>query len=380
MKMRPSFRQISLVSGVLLIVIALFFFFTSSLNAIYFVQEKDGSLQLKRDLLLEESDKLVFMLNFTGILSQMDRNKAYASHKPMLELAWDEDSGRGNVKEFRPDGTAISVAFSRFSSGSGTKPQGLFIGGDLPFGDAFRSERMNTSGYGYYDGKQWYHIWCTANEAFNLAGSDEMVTPVLWSYTGSSVLKNSEGEIIIESYHKKVINGVPVKMTRRAIMRAGTGYLTLKVSFTNDSDKPVMYSFAYGDEPWIGSFGASRGDVGWYQGGFIQKETSLSPNKYRYAGYWDFGNSLAGEKPVYTGYANFIEWDNPVPSMVTLSNSTDRCCDENRPLDDESARSIVLTWLSQSLQPGETRTYTMAIGMARLGERRGFPEVPEHIF
>lgn len=381
MNMRSSAIKFSLAGGIVILGALIFFYFTSSLSAIYLVQENDGSLSLKRDLIIGESDKLVFMLDFNGILNHLDRDKAYASHSPVLELSWDEDAGIGNVKEFRPDGTALSIAFSRFVEDGGRKPHGLFVGGDLPFGDAFRSGRMNTNGYGYYDGKDWYHIWCTANEGFSISGIGERtLNPGQWVYLGSKVIKNSDKEIIIESYHKAEIEGNHVMMQRRAIMRAGTGYFILKVSFTNAGDKPLMYGYYYGDEPWVGRFGASRGDVGWYEGGLITKETAMSPQRFGYAGYWDRGNMLAGEKPDFTGYANFIEWDNPVPSLVTFANSFDSCCDQSRPLADEDNRVILLSWLSQTLAPSETRTYTMAIGMAGVGERQGLPVKPEGIF
>lgn len=353
----------------------------SAITTIYLVRGVDGSLHVKRDLKITDSDKLLFMVDLSGVFSHVDRSTAFARNKPVLELSWDENEGEGTVKDFRPDGTAISVAFSRNTELDGSSPKGLFVGGDLPFADSFRSARMNTSGVGYYDGKDWYHIWCTGNEGFSLSGSNNTVNPTMWEYKGTKVLKQSEDEIIIESHHLKTIDGIPVAMTRRATFGAGRDYFVLNVMFTNNGGKPISFGYSYGDEPWIGSFGGSRGDVGWYEGGLVKTEAAISPQKYRYAGYWDFGNELAGEKHDYTGYANFIEWNAAsTPSYVYFSNSFEHCCGQSKPLDSEDNRVIELLWLNQPLQPGASRNYTLAIGMARLDAVRGSPKVPDNIF
>lgn len=137
-----------------------------------------------------------------------------------------------------------------------------------------------------------------------------------------------------------------------------------------------MYSFAYGDEPWVGHFGGSEGDVGWYGGGLIRYEGFISPTQYRYAGFWDYGNDAAGEKHIYTGYANFIEWLSPTPSYVFLSNTIDNCCNELLPLSSIYRRSINIVYLNQILMPAESRDHVFAIGIAGLNPK-DLPKKPD---
>jgi hypothetical protein len=353
-----------------------FFNFTSSNSAIYVLRGRYGGIEIKRDLLLEEADRLIFMLDANCVFNFLMRSLAIAKREPILELSWDSEVGVGGVKQFRSDGSMLSLCFSRFEIGD-RRPHGLFLGGDLPYGDPSRADDHDSSGFGYYDGEDWHHIWCAVDEGFKIFGEKPVsVLPIRWRYLGSKVLKDTEEEVILESDHELVLEKSRIQMKRFVSFRAGEDYFILKVRFTNIGSEPVVYGYSWGDEPWVGHYGASRGDVGWYADGLIKTETFISPVRYKYVGYWDYGNDAAGESHDFSGYANFVEWISPAPSFVFLSNSIERCCNESVPLSSSSDRVISIGWLNQLLLPGESRDYTLAIGMAKLDPQTGMPKKP----
>jgi hypothetical protein len=349
--------------------------FTSSNAALYVLRGRQGGIELSRDLLLEEADRLIFMLDANCLFNWFMRGLAMARGKPVMELTWDRARGVGDVKQFRPDGTILSLTFSRYLEDAG-RPQGLFIGGDLPYGDIARDEDSDTSGFGYYDGQGWKHIWCALNEGFHVKGTGQTLVPPFWKYTGSRVLKNSMQEVMLESTHEALVEGQKIIMRRYVLFRAGQDYFVLRVKFTNASPKPLVYGYAIGDEPWVGSFGASRGDVGYYEAGLVQYEKFISPRRHSWAGFWDIGNPALGEQGPFTGYANFVQWFQPAPTYVFFSNSLDDCCSELTPLQSPVDRVINIVWLEQLLMPGQSREHVLAFGMARYDGRSPLPVKP----
>lgn len=352
------------------------FDFTSSNSALYFLRGKTGGIEITRDLILEDADRLIFMLDASYVFHYLMRGVAIAKGTPVLELTWDSKEGRGDIKEFLSDGKFITLSFSRFREGKDT-PRGLFLGGDLPYGDVTRAEQQQTSGFGYYDGEQWFHIWCAANEGFSLAGKSSTIVPTLWKFRGSRVIKHTNEEVILESSHEAKIEGQKIYMRRFVQFRAGENYFTLKIRIINPNTSPLTYGLAYGDEPWVGSFGASTGDIGWYADGLIKYETFISPHQYSYAGFWNHGNDAAGEDTTgYSNCANFIEWVSPRPSYVFLSNSLANCCQENVPLYSIFNRSINIVWLNMLLLPGDSKDHILIIGMAEVDPLAGIPVKP----
>lgn len=363
--------------GIMFFFSSLFFFhdlldLTSSNSAIYVVKEGDG-IKLRRDLMAGEREKLLFMFNANPIFDFFMKKFALAAGRSLLELTWDGEGGTGVIKQFRSDGRIFSVSLSRFEELG--KPRGLFIGGDLPYGDADRDPGAATSGIGFYDGKQWYHLWCVSNEAFSLSGSEQMAAPAHWRYLGGRKQKDTYDEVVLESDHDIVIGDVRVLMKRTIRFRAGDDYLILKVRIINPNAGGIAYSYLFGDEPWIGRFGSSAGDVGWDEEGIIEAEAFIDPVRNKYAGFYDYGNIWAGESHSFSGYANFVKWISPTPSFVTFSNGK-QCCTTDRPLDSTFNRMLVIAWKDQRLLPGESLTYTMALGMAKIG-KDGLPAVPD---
>lgn len=357
---------------------SIFFFhdlfrFTSSNSAIYVLSGENGGVEVRRDMLAEEEDRLIFMLDANCVFNIFMRNFAAFAKRPMLELTWWEETGQGVIKKFGADGSIIEVTFSRFRDVG--KPLGLFIGGDLPYGDISRDKHHATSGMAYYDGKKWVHLWCAANEGFSLYGTEEVLSPEKWKYLGAKIIKDTYDEAGIESFHEVKTGGRTVLMTRRVFFRAPDDYLTLEIKIANPNTEPIAYTYVYGDEPWVGKFGSSSGDVGWYEGGLIDRETAIDPKRYKYAGYWDHGNEYAGQGRSYSGYANFISWLTPAPDTVYLANEFE-CCDNDRPLDSSHKRVIGIAWYAEKLMPGESRTHVLVMGKADIrGDRPTMPKI-----
>jgi hypothetical protein len=59
-----------------------------------------------------------------------------------------------------------------------------------------------------------------------------------------------------------------------------------------------------------------------------------------------------------------------------FSNSLEKCCDEKLPLSSDEVRIVSVMWHDQMLMPGESRTYTLAVGMAALDPDTGMPAKP----
>lgn len=382
MDRRRLFKNLFIIFAAVQLLIAfafasLFFFhdaldLTTSNSALYVSKTSEGGIAISRDMPAGHTSALVFVLNLNRVFHGFMQNLAVAAKKPLLELTWDEEQGRGVIKRFGADGKILSVALSRFYDMG--KPHGLFIGGDLPYGDFDRDARESTAGMGYYNGKQWFHIWCAANEGVKFSGSEEVLGPVKWTYLGSRTLKDTYDEVSLESYHEGEIDGKKVFMTRALSFRASDEYVVLDVKFTNPGEETIQYSYSYGDEPWVGEYGSSRGDVGWYENGLIEAEAVIDPVRYKYAGFWDFGNPLAGEDHNYSGYADFVEWLKPVPSFVSFSNGF-QCCDARKPINSDKDRDINIVWEDLNLMPGQSITHSLALGLARPGPS-GLPIPP----
>jgi len=106
--------------------------------------------------------------------------------------------------------------------------------------------------------------------------------------------------------------------------------------------------------------------MGWYPGGWVNRERYIDPTKYNVAGYADIGNKQAGDSGGFSGYANFIQWAGPTPTMVYFSNDF-HSVDPERPLSSVDNRILNLVWKNQELQPGETVEYRLRIGFLPKG-------------
>jgi hypothetical protein len=107
---------------------------------------------------------------------------------------------------------------------------------------------------------------CSANEEIS-AGTDFSftITPSLWEFRGSKILKDTSKELIIKSSHAASFENSKMNIDRYAIFRAGESYFILIIRFKNIGNNVMKFIYVYGDEHWIGNYGSSAGDVGWLQ-------------------------------------------------------------------------------------------------------------------
>ena len=358
---------------------------TSSNAVLYYIQDHNGRIQLSNDdLTFDESDKLVFMIDLSSLFRLSERLMSAVIGYPLIETTWDRKNGHGIIKETRPDGTKFLIVLARHVE-RGKAPKGLFIGGDLPYGDTdrWRKKTSNNTGMSYYDGSRWNHLWCTINEGVSLRGKSAQIDPLEWEYHGSRIIRSTFSEITIESLHElktSLDDQTPVDliMKRTVSKNSGDDYIIVRVSYKNAGALPLTYDWSYGDEPWVGEFGDSAGDVGWTDGEIHQSAGYISPREHRFAGYWDIGNELAGERHDYSGYANFIEWLSNPPTVVYFSNgfAGSSAIPEHMPLNSPDNRVINLLWKDQTLKPGDGNTYVLALGMAKPDPHTNFPAKP----
>ncbi len=353
---------------------------TGSYAGIFLLSGRDGELfEFQDDLFLGQEARYITGIDFEGV-KQLLRNMFNKKRvkEPYLYYEWNRKNGEGFVRNYLSGGKQILICFSRFEDEFGKEASGLFVGGGLP-ADIRENNNLKKSatGMAYYDGVRWYHVWCNANESlFN-----SRLTPIYphdWKYLGSKILHREEKNMILKSAHEVIIDGVPLRIDRYAYFKAGEPYFVLSIHMKNIGNNPVTYDYLYGDDPWLGDFGSSAGNVGWAADGLYYYVGTLNTKKIHYAGYFDYGNDVIGEGHNFSGIANFIEWFGVEPSLVYFSNGpSDIPPVSNKliPLNSD-ARFIGINWGNQTLQPGQSKTYTLAIGMAGRDPRTGSPTKP----
>jgi hypothetical protein len=355
------------------------------LEGIYILRGIGGKLfEVRDDVFLGEYERVLWKFDFQPLLAGSftpKENRQEAAS--FLKYKWHQGKGHGYIQSFLSGGRKLILCFGRFLDSENKAPNGLFVGGGLPYSKYEDSMvKMNETGMAYYDGRNWQHIWCNANEAIVSASSPTtMIYPSSWQFLGSKVLLASNSEIIIKSSHQTSIDGVPVRIDRFALMRAGDTYFLLIIKLTNIGDKPTGYYYVYGDEPWVGDYGSSAGNVGWTAERLYNYEATVDPLRNSFAGMYDLGNKVVpGERGKFSKTANFIEWIGMVrPALVYFSNKEGKISDESMkvPLYSRDNRVLFLQWGPRPLLPNQPETIIMAIGMAAHDQRTDFPRKPE---
>jgi hypothetical protein len=341
----------------------------------------DALYVLKDDLYLNEGYRLVYALDLQD--PKFVLYKLFNRHKPgtpYLYYEWDKKDGSGFVRNILPGGKQVLTCFGRFLDDDERDVHGLFVGGGLPEGVIGNDvEKMNETGMAYYDGKDWFHVWCTSNEDIEAAPSMLQYYPSSWKYLGSEVLHANDEDLLIRSRHEVVINGVPLRVDRYVSFKAGSTYFILSIRITNMGARETGFSYTYADEPWLGHFGSSKGNVGWVKGSLVKYTGWLDSKKYSYTGFFDYGNDAAGEKHNFTGIADFLEWYGSDKPSVFFSNGADdypSISNKEEPLSSDE-RFLCLQWGPETLLPGESLTHVLAVGMAGNDPKTGFPVKPD---
>lgn len=336
------------------------------------------SFRITDDIYQGEQDKVLLSFHPPQQNSLFSIPNSYANNEATLDCNWNEKTGKGFVTSNFPDGSKLVTCFSRFIDGRGEAPSGLFVGGNLPSPVTIGARTAaNASGMAFYDGTRWNHIWCSVNEAFLTEGSRRMnIPPARMTFIRSKVLKQTDKELVIMSAHEVRLPETTLLMQRYAFFRAGDIHFLLVNKVRNIGSSAAVFSYVYGDEPWVGNYGSSQGDVGWLQGKIVNEESQIDTAKYSYAGIFDYGNPLVNERHNFTRAANFIEWLGARPDSAFFANNPGYMEERKLPLSSDT-RFIGLQWGPGPLKPGETKTYILAIGMAGRDAMSGFPVKPQ---
>ncbi|WP_243370996.1 hypothetical protein [Geotalea sp. SG265] len=359
------------------------FDFSDELHGFYLLSCDRGRLfDLKGDLLLGEENRLLAKFEFDPILDFFRYEHSHKPNHPHLTYSWNRLNGSGYVFNYHDDGTMLLTCFSRFRDSRGEIPKGVFVGGGLPYSKHDNAQlTMSATGMAHFDGKSWHHLWCNANETI-ASSPDDKHDPSTWDFLGSKVLFSDDKKLIIRSSHSVPFGATTLRIDRYAIFRAGENYFILLMKLTNIGNTPAYYYYVYGDEPWVGQFGSSGGNIGWAKGRLFYFEGSVDPRQYSYAGMYDIGNPMIlGEKgSSFSGKANFIEWigDNK-PNLVYFSNKEGQFAEEKErvPLASKDNRVIFLQWGPRPLMPRDRDFMILAIGLANKDPHSMFPVKPD---
>jgi hypothetical protein len=337
--------------------------------------------EITDDLFPEEADRFIWGMPLSGLKDVASVGACNAKNESCINFEWNNDTGRGFIKNIFPDGRKLLICLSRFEDTLGIPSKGLFVGGNLPMRDPdCQIFNKNETGMAYFDGKRYYHIWCNVNEAIvSAAHPEDILYPTKWEFLGSRIIENDKKSVTLTSRHLVKIDGVPFSVEKFLFYEAGDSYFHLITKVTNKGYRSAAFYYAYGDEPWLGDFGSSEGDVGWVKGRLVTTETLIDTKADHFAGMFDYGNSLAGEKHEnYTGKANFIEWSHDSrPDVAYFSNKEGAAVIKpNSPLNSPDCRFIGLQWGPKRLNPGGTFSFSLAIGMAANDPATGFPQKP----
>lgn len=362
----------SLAISLLLIIFALVvlvdFYIVDGYFGIFVLKKEKGiGIEITNDIYPNQSDRLLFKFDFNpfyeNVIVKGFKDK---DEYPFLSYVWDDRNGRGFVVNMLSEKEKILYVFSRYKEEKGEVPKGLFLGGELPIA-TYKEDKdfLNDTGMAYYDGFRWYHIWCTTNQGFSsVLDTNSLYSPSQWKYLGSEKIRNGDDKLILKSSHIAYVDGVPFAVDRYVYFKAGEPYFILEMNIKNIGENIAGFYYVYGDEPWVGDYGYSEGDVGWTKDGLILTEKQIDPKKYNFVGLYDYGNELIGEPHNFTNMANFLEWEpKNSPTIVYFSNQFG-FIDEKKPLAHQLNRVVSLQWGPVYLKPNEIYNLKLAVGMA----------------
>lgn len=381
-------RHLLLTSAILISVLALLFTkieldFSMPYEGFFILEgEKSYWLELTDDLMPEDAHRLLWGMPLYPFRNVVTSSSQPAERDSRIDFRWEKKKGCGFIRNSWRDGRKLVINLGRFREGNGKRTSGLFIGGGLPPSDPdYRFLNNDATGMTFYNGQRWYHIWCNVNEGLLSPSSPFQPSyPSDWEFKGSWVRENDGTDLTIESRHSLVLAGVPLKLQRLLFYRSGDRHVILTTEISNAGSVPASFVYLYGDEPWIGDFGSSAGDVGWTEKELLLTERDIDLKRNSFIGMFDYGNPLAGEIHNFSGAANFIEWDKDIPpDKAYVSNFSGGTMQGKKPmpLTSNSNRFIGLQWGPLTINPGESFHFSIAVGMADNDPETGMPVKPE---
>lgn len=298
-----------------------------------------------------------------------------------FKIGWSPVTGKGDVVETMASGDLVRTCFHcAFPGYTG----GLVIG------------NMNGSGMGYYPSKpvrgfKAINVFCAQDESiwdldekaeYSYGWSENIGTGPdgkRLEYVGGRILEHDDYHVVLASENA----GGCYRVFKVAVAKAEARTWIIATRIQNRCDHRIHFELWSGDDPWIGLYASSEGDVGWTPQGIVRTETALGLGQFTSGGFYDLG--AAGERPgSFSNQANFFALDPalPLPDFVAFANRfahRSKEVDSSRPLDNKTMTALNLGWRARSLAPGESMDMAMALGLASTSDgdnSRTLPQPP----
>jgi len=146
----------------------------------YLLKDKQSNkYELKDHLFVGQEKQIIYFLDLNNSYFKMARRlfPRRSDSRNQLYCEWNSKDGNGLVSSYFPDGTGLVTYFGRYLDHD-KEVHGLVVGGGLPETvENSNNYNMNNSGMTYFDGRRWYHIWCSVNEGIGSANSASSLTP-----------------------------------------------------------------------------------------------------------------------------------------------------------------------------------------------------------
>jgi hypothetical protein len=309
----------------------------------------------------------------------LDAGSASSGARPArFKVGWSPSTGKGDVVETLPSGDLLRTCFHCAYAGY---TGGLVIGS------------MNGSGMGLYlaraqRGFKAINLFCAQDES--IWDHDEKAEYTYgWSenigtgqdgkrleYVSGRILKHDDEDLVLASENA----GGCYRVFKVALTKAGWRFWIIATRIQNRCDRAVRFDLWTGDDPWLGLYASSEGDVGWTPTGLVRYETVFGVGRFTAGGFYDLGT--VGEKEgSFSNQANFFALDPalPLPDFTAFANRFAHGPDDvdsQRPLDNKTITALNLGWRRRTLAPGQSMDMTLALGLAETGEPGTLPKLP----
>jgi hypothetical protein len=299
--------------------------------------------------------------------------------RPWLENDWDPNTGRGVVTHHQPgEGTVITSFHMAYPGYTG----GLVIGGYSSSGLAWVPEHPKP-------GFASINVFCAQDESiwdsdqrreYSYGWSENFGTGPdgeRLRYVSGRVLESTRDRVALMSENR----GGCYEVRKIATTWAAVRFWVIATRITNRCDHPVHFDFFSGDDPWIGTYKSSDGDVGWTPQGFVRNETRFEPGDFTAGGLVDLGNEQLGQREgSFSNEADFFALDPtlPLPAAAFANRFAHDPSevDPKRPLDNKTMTALNLGWHRRELTPGASMDVAFALGLAVPGDAHSSPQPP----
>jgi len=290
---------------------------------------------------------------------------------PSIDNGWDPVSGRGVVRLRTAAGESVEV---QIQNGFEGYTGGLVLGGN------------GSSGYrvwpkGAPSSEEPLAIWCAQDESILLASTGQEygygwsqnlgrgADGVPLRYLGGSVIEDAPDRLVLASAN----GALPFRVDRWMSLDAG-GTLLFRVRISNSGADPVTFDFWTGDDPWVGAYGASKGDLGWTSRGIVTHEARVDLPPGECLGIADTEIASGAAPVARLANAFCLSPSSPRPTAAYFANGfahSDEDVDPERPLLGDSPTGFNVGWRGVTLAPGGSFEIGYALGRAVVEQATG---------